>query len=286
MSWPTHWSNPVAGAWREDEVVAMLPEAVKEARESQMRQARILVKVDVSGHHRTAGAASIEGFALRFGLGPRETRDLVRLGYLLRRCPEAEDAFVNGRLPLESAGWLYLILQPVGDSPPDARPAQGWLALACRTAPRDFGDLVRRVRAQLRTGSRTLSISLLLEEGTFEKFRRAKKVLRHMRKHAVSEDELVDVLCQEFLDRHDPARVPSRTRKVVPTDRRGRHIPAHVQREVIERDGLRCCHPGCERPGPCLASVDPFCEVCGLSYYGALDMADTVNLDPDRVAGL
>ncbi len=251
MRRPSHWSNPLEGARRDEEAAAALPRAIRGGRRFQMRQARLLARLDAVRHHRTAGAAGLEEYALRCGLGPRETHDLVRLGHLVRTLPAAEAAFLEGRLPLESASSLHLALSPVGELPPDAsRPAEGWLELACQTAPRDFADLVRQVRAELQSGTTMVRISVLLSEKTLETFHRAKRVLRHMRKRAITEDELVQTLCREFLDRHDPARPPLRERKVVATGTHSRHVTARDKREVIERDGYRCIHPGCTCPGP------------------------------------
>ena len=127
-------------------------------------------------------------------------------------------------------------------------------SLLQKASPEILQEMQKTERTRAVTADLTrLTITLTQEQQA--KIEKLKSLLSHRNKGGTVAG-LLDLLCEEALDRHDPARIEVRrvkklsqsvgsVRPVVPAVAPSRHIPAAVKRIVWLRDKGRCTFKDC-----------------------------------------
>jgi len=236
-------SRLVENAVRQDATEAEFLGSREEIRRLQLKMARILRRIERTGHFVFRGCSSIAQFGELHGMSGREARMLAAVGRALELRPELKQGILAGELSLDAAASLRKLFEDPGL----IRAGEDWLAWAKEWPAR---ELERRIRSRIleaRTGEPSSTLTAILTASGREKFERARQLASRKTNSFLSEGQTVEVLSDHYLDSFDTMRKKPRRRRMADTSGRpGRNVPAEVERAILARQGDRCAVPGCD----------------------------------------
>ena len=232
-------ARPGRKVWHENEAHERFGNLSGEIRRLDVDRARCLAAVARSKHYRFLGCASLSEYGRNQGLRPCETWDLARAGMLLEGRPELEEKLLSGEISFEAAAALYEVATIEGED------ADVWVDWASQEATPVFTARVEERLHERRLGSKPVRMSVLLSGDGKEIFDEARRILEGRERRSLTEGEVVQTTCADFVERERPKEKKTRRRPPVPQVRVTRHLPAWVREVVRKRDRDRCVVPGC-----------------------------------------
>jgi hypothetical protein len=228
----------------EDSVLALIASRYRKRRED-LRAAFLFSRIEDSSHFRAEGCASIGEFGERYGFSATEARQLARAGRAVAAFPSLRTFVLKGRVTLEAASVLERVLgDPKLRGPHSIRT---WIHWAKTESARRLRNRVRARLEEIRTGERVHETTVHLTDRGRDDLDRARVVIGDRVNRAVTASEVVETAVGYFLDREDPQRRDSGTRRVGSTvENRSRHVPTDARRLVHDRSGGICEVPFCD----------------------------------------
>jgi hypothetical protein len=238
--------SPIERAQRNEAAKQRFLASVAALRRGALDAAKALVEIDRCGAFVFEGCASIGEFGERHGVSAEEARHLLSLGKALAASPQLEGLVTSGQTSLASASLLGEVL----GNPAMARPGDDWLGASTALSTRELRRHVAQRRAEVENGDEpVVPRTLRAPERGWDKFDRACAIASRKEKRLLSEGQALVAISDHYLDSFDPARRGERPRpspSPSTAERRGRHVPAAVEREIRARDGDRCALPFCD----------------------------------------
>ena len=249
-------------AHREPAAEQALTDGLADLRQLQLRLAKALARIEASAHFVFSGCASVIEYAMQRGYSPFEARTLLGLGKTIDAAPDAEQRVHSGELTVEAASAVGRILaHPELVAGPKGSSQAGWDAgdWLDTAATDSFKSLQRRIKqhiemhAQNETGIEEVTVHVTAR--TKDDFARAQEVASQKAGKPLSEGQAFHRVVNFYLDKNDPLRAKSGTRRLGPTRERPgdvadpttRYVPAAVRRAVWQRAGGACEVGGCSR---------------------------------------
>ena len=232
-------ARPGLNTWHEDEAHERFGRLCAEVRRLDIERARCLAAIARSKHYRFLGCASLSEYGRNQGLRPCETWDRARVGMLLEGRPELEEKLLSGEISFEAGASLHDVVTLEGED------AETWIARALEESTPVFTARVEERLHERRLGSQPVRMSVLLSSNGKEVFEEARGILEQREGRNLTEGEVIETTCGEFVDREAPKQKSTRRRPPVPQVRVTRHLPVWVRDLVRKRDKGTCVVPGC-----------------------------------------
>jgi hypothetical protein len=237
-------SQRVTEIVRQDEAEAALQERHRRRREEDLFAARLLEKIDCTGHFLCVSCSSVAQFGELRGLSGREARMLAAVGKALKLRPALEEEILAGRLSLDAVAALGRVFE----NPHLVKDEEDWLKCAEQWSSKKLQREIRKREREAETGEPVSVLTAILTATGRELFERARTIASRKAEKHLSEGEAVEVMTTHYLDSFDADRVrPGKRRAPDTTGRPGRTVPEEVKRAVRARPhGDRCAVPGCD----------------------------------------
>ena len=181
---------------------------------------------------------------------------LTRLARKSKEVPLLKEKIQSREIPISHARTIVSILTPENQDE--------WLGKAATLSKRELEKEVyaqfpkEETKERIKVINATrLELRMGISEKLETKLRRIQDLLSQKNKKAVSLEETVDALADEFLERHDPIQKAERAqqRKETPVSKQilvpvpenvtnysRTPIPAHLKHQVVLRDQTQCTH--------------------------------------------
>jgi hypothetical protein len=216
-------------------------DCVRERRRVSVRMGEILRELARLGVLPDLRSTTVVDFGNRHGLSPSESLRFADVGLAVERVPALAEKVRAGDVSVQTAGDLGRLAR---HEDPAAMPA--WVERAAVTPPPDMRTQVNRRIEELKTERTVVSMTFHVPEETRRNFARARDLACKEAGTILTDGQTLTALVEDYLDRHDPARVKARPRRMARTEGRpGRGRAAEVVREVLARTEGRCGFPGC-----------------------------------------
>ena len=167
---------------------------------------------------------------------------VLSLHRAIEAAPELRDLFLAGKISHDAV----VAVGQIVSRPSLIHEGEDWIEAAVKLTTARLIDLVRRRRAEARTGGPTIPLKVYLSPQEKQDFLRAKNLVSRNGRKPVTEAEAVVELVRFYRDKKDPLLQAEGTRRMPDTtDLPGRTVPASVQREVARWSSDRCQVPTC-----------------------------------------
>ena len=232
---------------------AVLTRDLERLRRLQLRVGRRLSRVRSKGSFLFDGAASFGEFAEKRGLCAGEASILASAAEAAGS-PELREDLLEGRTCPEKLATVQRVLREPGL----VRPDDDWSRLARDLTAPELKLKVNQRLAERATGGPVLPLKAWLSPTGAELFVRCRELTVRQERRPLTEGETIEIVCREYVDRHDPVeaakralaagRVADATRSV----ERGRPgqprraTPAAERHALVLRDGDCCAVEGCD----------------------------------------
>jgi hypothetical protein len=230
---------------------------IAERRRLDLGAAKIFNAIAQLGIHLYEGASSVASLAEARGLSGASAHEIELLGRALWQRPldPIEADVASGRIRIENAAVLGRF-----DADDDLlRQGDRWLEWARTLRPREFLRKYRERVDEVRQGRPVRALTVFLSHEGMDDFEAARRVASRSARIGLTAGQTVDVLVDEYLERHHPlyqraglgeragARRAADTATDLETTPGSRYISLEVRRAVLRRNGDRCAVPFCHR---------------------------------------
>jgi hypothetical protein len=194
----------------------------------------------------------------KVGLSASEGRALADLAEAAEKRPSLVDAVLERGITLSQAG----MVAEVDRRPELAGPGEDWLRLAGQGTTADLRRWLDRRKEEVRSGRPVTSLEVALTDRADVLFRRCRDLVSRSVGSMVTPGQALEVVCDDYLDRHDPERKADRLKAKdeeakaslkgsgpEPSWVGGRRVApsARARRTLLRRAGDRCWVKGCEK---------------------------------------
>lgn len=216
-------------------------EAADQLVEVEVRTAKQLDRMTRQYAFVYAGASSIVHFAAMLGMPKKKAVRLSAAGKAFRLMPVIEEKVLDKELSLEAAAALAKIL----DHPVLSKEAWEWLGRAADSTPGQLAFAIRKAIAEEEAKTVVEPVTLMLPPLVRDKMGRVREILSGKLRTVLTNEQVVELSLDYYLDHEDPDRIREGTRRKGSTvNDPSRAIPRSVKRTVLAR-GRKCQVPRC-----------------------------------------
>jgi hypothetical protein len=219
--------------------------AGKELVEREIELAKLLDEMSVEYAFATLGCSSIGHYGMLVGLSQKRAHLLADAGRAFALAPDLEEEVRSFGVTIEAAAALARIL---GNQQLKAE-AETWRTLAREKTPAALMRAIKKALAEAEAKQAVEQVTLMLKPEVRDKMGRVREIVsnQHDATGTLTNEAVVELIIDYFLDREDPDRVkPGARRKGSTVNDPSRAIPAEVKRNILETRGRKCQVGGCE----------------------------------------